>query len=108
MALSGLNNVGLENLKSQMKQEETFDQINELSNQCRFKDCTHVMETLDEGIIQEVAYENYLKLRSEDAYMEAKTDQMAYLEKKAQDKKLHKQVRNIYNSRRPREQSINQ
>lgn len=88
---------------------ETFDQISDLAYDCRYKDCTHTVEAgcavlsgLDAGEISEVAYENYLKLRSEDAYMEARTDQKAYLEKKAQDKKLHKQIRSIYKSRKKR------
>ncbi|MCE7994598.1 MAG: ribosome small subunit-dependent GTPase A [Roseivirga sp.] len=88
---------------------ETFDQISELAYDCRYKDCTHtveagcaVLEALDDGVIPELAYENYLKLRNEDAYMESRTDQKAFLEKKAQDKKLHKQIRNIYKSRKQR------
>lgn len=88
---------------------ETFGEISELSEECRYKDCTHtveadcaVLEALDAGEIPELAYENYLKLRNEDAYMEAKTDQKARLEKKAQDKKLHKQIRSIYKTRKKR------
>jgi ribosome biogenesis GTPase len=89
--------------------DETFGEIGELSATCRYSDCTHtveagcaVLEALDAGEIPEVAYENYLKLRNEDAYMETKTDQKARLEKKAQDKKLHKHIRSIYKSRKGR------
>lgn len=89
--------------------EETFDQISRLSSECRYKDCTHVVESgcavleaLDESLIPELAYENYLKLRNEDAYMESRIDQKAFLDKKAQDKKLHKEIRNIYKSRKSR------
>lgn len=87
--------------------EVTFGEISEFSAQCRYKDCTHtveagcaVLEALDSGEISEVAYNNYLKLRNEDAYMEAKTDQKVRLQKKAQDKKLHKEIRNVYKSRK--------
>lgn len=87
--------------------EEVFDQITALAGDCRYKDCTHVveagcavLEALEDGEISEVAYNNYLKLRTEDAYMEAKTDQKAYLEKKAADKRLHKQIRSVYKERK--------
>lgn len=87
----------------------TFGEISELSAACRYKDCTHtveagcaVLEALDAGEISEVTYENYLKLRNEDAYMEAKTDQKARLEKKAQDKRLHKEIRSVFKTRKKR------
>ncbi|GAB5526792.1 MAG: ribosome small subunit-dependent GTPase A [Roseivirga sp.] len=89
--------------------DETFGEISELSAGCRYKDCTHtveagcaVLEALDAGDFPEVAYENYLKLRNEDAYMEVRTDQKARLEKKAQDKKLHKEIRSVYKTRKKR------
>ncbi len=87
--------------------QETFGEISELSAECRYKDCTHtveagcaVLEALDAGDIPEVAYNNYLKLRNEDAFMEAKTDQKARLQKKAEDKKLHKEIRRVYKKRK--------
>lgn len=85
----------------------TFDQIGELAMNCRFKDCSHtseigcaVLEALEEGSLSEAAYENYLKLRSEDAYMETRSSQKAYLEKKAEQKRLHKEIRSVYKSRK--------
>jgi len=85
----------------------TFDQIGQLAADCRFKDCSHtsevgcaVIDALDEGELDEVDYENYLKLRSEDAYMESRTSQKAFLEKKAKDKQLHKDIRSIYKTRK--------
>lgn len=99
----------LQLLSAKNSLDDTFDQIIKLSAECRFKDCRHtvevgcaVLEALDEGLILQQAYEHYLKLRNEDAYMEAKTDQKAYLEKKARDKKLHKEIRNISKKRRSR------
>ncbi len=87
--------------------QETFGEISELSAECRYKDCTHtveagcaVLEALDAGDIPEVAYNNYLKLRNEDAFMEAKTDQKARLQKKAEDKKLYKEIRRVYKKRK--------
>ena len=85
----------------------TFDQIGQLAEECRFKDCSHtsevgcaVLEALADGSLSEVEYENYLKLRSEDAYMESRSSQKAYLEKKAEQKRLHKEIRSVYKSRK--------
>ena len=85
----------------------TFDQISELSQLCRYKDCSHeveagcaVLEALEEGSLSRVDYDNYLKLKGEDAYMESRSSQKAYLEKKARDKQLHKDIRSVYKDRK--------
>ena len=85
----------------------TFDQIGALAEHCRFKDCTHtseigcaVLEALETGELDEVTYQNYLKLRNEDAYMESRSSQKAFLEKKAREKQMHKDIRSVYKSRK--------
>lgn len=52
--------------------ERTYDDIAELTQHCKFKDCTHIHEqgcaviaAVNEGDISEEAYDNYLKLRRE-------------------------------------------
>ncbi len=87
--------------------EDTFDEISELAKKCRFADCSHesekgcaVLKALDLGEISAFAYHNFMKLKREDAYMEAKTNQKAFLKKKAKEKQLHKHIRSINKNRR--------
>ena len=75
----------------------TFDEIEKLSNQCRFSDCSHTQEqgcsivaALKNGIISQERYQNFLKLNKESAFYE-----MSYLEKKRKDKKFGKFVKSV-------------
>jgi ribosome biogenesis GTPase len=70
----------------------TFNEIDELSDQCRYKDCTHtveagcaVLEALERGEISEERYKNYLKIHKESQYNE-----MSYVEKRQKEKKWGK------------------
>lgn len=70
----------------------TFGEIDELSDQCRYKDCTHtveagcaVLEAVERGEISEERYQNFLKL-----YKESKYNEMSYVEKRQKDKKWGK------------------
>ena len=87
--------------------ESTFADITELADSCRYRDCTHtvekgcaVLDALEEGDISEAQYDNFLKLQREDAYMKTRTDQKAFLEKKAKDKQLHKMIKNMNKKRK--------
>ncbi len=75
----------------------TFDEIADLSNQCRYNDCSHTQEqgcailaALKDGVISEERYQNYVKLNKESAHYE-----MSYLEKKRKDKKFGKLVKSV-------------
>ena len=75
----------------------TFDEIEKLSNQCRFSDCSHTQEqgcsivaALKDGIFTQERYQNFLKLNKESAFYE-----MSYLEKKRKDKKFGKFVKSV-------------
>jgi ribosome biogenesis GTPase len=79
-------NIGLHN---------TFDEIEALSNQCRFNDCSHTQEegcriltAVKEGTISQERYQNFIKLNKEAAFYE-----MSYFEKKQKDKKFGKLVK---------------
>ena len=72
--------------------DETFTDINDLSDNCRFNDCTHisepgcsVLEALKNGEIDSKHYDNYLKLRKESEHNE-----MTYHEKRRKDKDFGK------------------
>jgi ribosome biogenesis GTPase len=58
--------------------ETTFEFVGELSDRCRFKDCTHtsergcaVKEAVENGDVERAAYENYLKMQKERDFFEA-------------------------------------
>ncbi len=70
----------------------TFGEIDELSDQCKYKDCTHtveagcaVLEALQSGKISEERYNSYIKI-----YKEAKYNEMSYVEKRQKDKQFGK------------------
>ena len=73
---------------------DTFNEIDELVYQCKFKDCTHtveagcaVIEALEGGKISEERYNNYIKIYKESLYNE-----MSYIEKRKKDKKFGKYI----------------
>lgn len=75
--------------------DATFSEIQELSLNCRFNNCTHVEEkgcailaALNIGKIDQKRYENFMKMRKESEYNE-----MSYLDKKKKDKKLGKLIK---------------
>ncbi len=82
----------------------TFDEIAELSNQCRYNDCSHTQEqgcsilaALKDGIISQERYQNFIKLNKESAFYE-----MSYLEKKRKDKKFGKFVKSVMKKKKYR------
>jgi ribosome biogenesis GTPase len=82
----------------------TFDEITEISNQCRYNDCTHTQEqgcsilaALKDGIISQERYQNFVKLNNESAFYE-----MSYLEKKRKDKKFGKFVKSVMKDKKYR------
>ncbi|MCW8812795.1 MAG: ribosome small subunit-dependent GTPase A [Chlorobium sp.] len=71
---------------------DTFNEIDDLADQCKYKDCTHtvevgcaVLEAVKKGEITEERYNNYLKILKESKYNE-----MSYVEKRKKDKKWGK------------------
>ena len=76
---------------------ETFSEIVELTERCRFNDCTHTQEdgcavqaALVDGTISADRYQNYLKLKRESEY-----NDMSYLEKRKKDKKFGKYCKSV-------------
>jgi len=77
--------------------ETTYDQINELANQCRFNDCTHtneagcaVLEAIDAGDLSEEVVENFHKLRREQEHFSSTIQ-----EKRQRDREFGKMVRTV-------------
>jgi ribosome biogenesis GTPase / thiamine phosphate phosphatase len=76
--------------------EITFDYIAGLSQNCRFKDCTHtneagcsVIAAVERGEIEKASYENYLKMLKEKAHFESTAE-----ERRKRDKKFGKIMKN--------------
>ena len=70
----------------------TFAEIDGLSDQCKYKDCTHtvevgcaILEAVKRGEISEERYNNYIKIYKESLY-----NKMSYVEKRQKDKKWGK------------------
>lgn len=86
----GLRELGIISIESGL--DDTFNEIAELSNQCRYTDCTHTVEkdcavliALDDKVITKERYQNYIKM-----YKETKYHEMSYYEKRQKDKKFGK------------------
>lgn len=90
----GMREVGIADTSSGL--EITFDRIVSLSENCRFKDCTHiteigccVVEAVEKGEIDHTSYENYLKMEREKAFFELSLE-----EKRKKDKMFGKMLKN--------------
>lgn len=86
----GMRELGIISIDSGL--DDTFNEIAELSEQCRFADCTHtieegcaVLKALEGGTISKERYQNYIKMYKESLYNE-----MSYYEKRQKDKKFGK------------------
>ena len=77
--------------------DDSFADIRDLAEKCRFNDCTHQHETgcavlgaINDGDLDEGRYQNYLKLKKESEYNE-----MSYVEKRRKDKQFGRMVKSI-------------
>jgi ribosome biogenesis GTPase / thiamine phosphate phosphatase len=75
--------------------EDVFNEITDLSNRCRYGNCTHlhepgcaVLRAIKEKSLDEEKYDNYLKLKKEVEYYE-----MSGFEKREKDRKFGKFVK---------------
>lgn len=82
----GMREIGLADSTNGL--EITFDKIIDLSQYCKFKDCTHtneagcsVREAVENGVLDKSSYENYLKMQKEKAFFEASVSERRKKEK---------------------------
>ncbi len=75
--------------------DETFSEILELSQSCKFNNCSHtnekgcaILAAIKAGDLSEQRYNNYLKMKKESDF-----NQMSYIEKRKKDKGLAKLVK---------------
>jgi ribosome biogenesis GTPase len=92
----GMREVGITDSEGGL--EITYDMIFSLSENCKFKDCTHtteigcaVLEAVENGEIDRDSYENYLKMEKEKAHFES-----TVLEKRQKDKEFGKMLKNYH------------
>lgn len=81
--------------------EETFSEIRELAEDCRFKDCQHehepgcaVMAAIESGDLNDRRLSNYLKLMKEQKFNSA-----TLVEKRVRDKEFGRMVRSVTKSK---------
>jgi len=96
----GMREVGIADASDGL--EMTFDQIMDLANNCRFKDCTHqhekgcaVLEAMDKDQLDASAYENYMKIQREKEHFESTVQ-----EKRRKDKSLGKMIKSAVSHRK--------
>lgn len=80
---------------------ETFSEILELSQNCKFSNCSHtnekgcaILAAIEMGELSEERYENYMKLKKESAFNE-----MSYSEKRMKDKNFGKLIKSTIKSK---------
>ena len=73
--------------------QETFADIEELTKNCHYGDCTHtveakcaVLQAVEDGELPVKRHENYVKMQKELAYLDTKQDKSLMLEMKKKDK----------------------
>jgi ribosome biogenesis GTPase / thiamine phosphate phosphatase len=88
----GMRELGMIDVGSSI--DESFSDIHELALTCRFKDCTHTVETgcailkaVENEELDEDRYQNYLKLMKESEFY-----QMSYIEKRKKDKQFGRMI----------------
>jgi ribosome biogenesis GTPase len=91
----GMREVGIADTASGL--EMTFDAILAYARLCRFADCTHrhesgcaVLAALENGEIEEAAYDNFMKMEKEKMHFESDA-----LERKKKDREFGKMVKNV-------------
>lgn len=80
----------------------SFDDISEFSEYCKFSDCSHsgepgcaVQNALSNGELDHRRYENYLDMKKELKFLESKISVKATLAEKARGKELSKYIKDL-------------
>lgn len=90
--MPGMRELGI--LSATKGLEDSFSDIMELSELCRFADCSHnnepgcaILKALENGTLNSEHYQNYLKLKKESEFNE-----MSYADKRKKDKDFSKLI----------------
>jgi ribosome biogenesis GTPase / thiamine phosphate phosphatase len=89
----GMRELGLIGVTASI--DNSFSDIHELSNHCRFKDCTHavevgcaILDAVQSGSLEEARYQDYMKLIKESQF-----HAMTYVEKRKKDKQFGRMIK---------------
>ncbi|MBN2802042.1 MAG: ribosome small subunit-dependent GTPase A [Deltaproteobacteria bacterium] len=89
----GMRELG--NISTDTGIDETFAEIIELSQECKFNNCSHtnekgcaILQAISKGDLKKNRYKNYLKMKSESDFNE-----MSYSEKRKKDKEFGKMIK---------------
>jgi ribosome biogenesis GTPase len=81
--------------------DETFSEILDLSQSCKFGNCSHtnekgcaILAAIEKGELSDQRYKNYIKMKNESAFNE-----MSYSEKRRKDKDFGKLIRSTIKSK---------
>jgi len=81
--------------------DETFSEISELSQKCKFGNCSHtnekgcaILAAIEKGELSERRYKNYMKMKKESAFNE-----LTYSEKRKKDKDFGKLIKSTIKSK---------
>lgn len=91
----GMREVGITNSENGLK--STFELIDEIAKDCKYKNCSHTIENecsvikaVKNGEIDKESYKNFIKLEKEKAYFEQNI-----VEKRKKDKQFGKKIKNF-------------
>ena len=77
--------------------DETFSEIGDLSQTCKFSDCSHnnekgcaILAAINSGELSNERYQNFLKMKKESDF-----NHMSYLEKRKKDKNFGKLIKSV-------------
>ncbi|MEL6457384.1 MAG: ribosome small subunit-dependent GTPase A [Cyanobacteria bacterium J06621_15] len=83
--------------------QSTFEDIESLAKECRFRDCQHINEpgcavqqALQDGNLDSSRFLSYQKLQKELDYLNRKQDQKVYIDNKKRWKKISKSMKSHY------------
>ncbi|WP_409229133.1 ribosome small subunit-dependent GTPase A [Gudongella sp. SC589] len=86
--------------------EENFQDIESTAKTCRFRDCSHnnepgcaIRDAIRTGEISETRWNNYQKLKKEAAFARTKEEKSARVQKKLQEKKFGKMLKDHKNNK---------
>lgn len=101
----GMREIGLWDADGSI--DETFSDIIELGQQCKFTDCTHrhepgcaVLAAIEDGSLEQGRYTSFLKLEKEADYIASKSDVTKQQERKAREKKMGRDIKAILKLKR--------
>lgn len=96
----GMREVGLSDVQSGLTQ--TFEDIERISQDCKYKDCQHlsedscaVLEAIDNGQLDPAVYDNYQKMKREQTHFSASIE-----EKRRKDKAFGKMIKQVIKQRK--------